>query len=98
MDFTPSVSGRRATMAHPGTVTLDEARLLRALDPHEVGAGTQSNRLRQIDIGDPAVLLRLIENLDVDPVELLAEFPPDVASWHNPDALRPQSLGPLTAA
>ncbi|TJZ84552.1 ABC transporter ATP-binding protein [Paracoccus hibiscisoli] len=48
----------------------DIARLLQLLHPHQAGAGRQMHQIRQLDIGDAAVLLQLVQDADVDAVQL----------------------------
>ncbi|KAF1857657.1 hypothetical protein Lal_00013125 [Lupinus albus] len=51
-------------------VAFDVAFRLELLDPHQAGAGRQIHQFGQFDVGDPAVLLELMQNLDVDAVQL----------------------------
>ena len=48
----------------------DIARLLQLLNAHQAGAGRQVDQVGQLDIGDAAVLLQLVQDADVDAVQL----------------------------
>lgn len=50
-------------------IAVDIAFGLQLLHSHQAGAGREIDQLRQLDIGDAAVLLQFVEDLDVDPVQ-----------------------------
>lgn len=51
----------------PGIEARYVAGLFEALDPREAGAWRQANRLGEIDVADPAVVLEAGEYVDIDP-------------------------------
>jgi hypothetical protein len=65
-----------------GVVALDEAVLFQGPDPAQTGGCGNTRPLRQIDIGHPAIVLKVIEDSPVDPVE----FDP-LHCTHNPARL-----------
>jgi hypothetical protein len=48
---------------------------LQFLDPHQAGTGREVDEFGQFHIGDAAVLLQFVKDLDVDPVEFHRRAP-----------------------
>lgn len=68
---------RRPELRHVdlGRIAGDVPRLLQLLHPHETGARRQMHELGELHIGDPPVLLQLVQDANVDPIELHPDLP-----------------------